>query len=219
MCRMKRRPDPLTLLRAFERSGDGVYAVDYDQNIVYWNRAAERLLGHKAADVLGRRCFDLIAGGDHLGHPFCGSDCDVIKSARKGRAPANYDVCTRSAEGERRWINVSIVVLAGSKRHDLLTVHLFRDVTEARRRQPPVTPQLSEGPPETADATRVGARLTRRETEVLQYLSTGMSVPRIAETLAVSPTTVRNHIEHMLAKLGVHSQLEAVVLAARHRII
>lgn len=37
----------------------------------------------------------------------------------------------------------------------------------------------------------------------------------IAETLGISATTVRNHIEHLLAKLGVHSKLEAVVYAAK----
>ena len=44
---------------------------DYAQNIVFWNPTAERLLGHKAGDVIGRKCFDVIAGGDYLGHPFC----------------------------------------------------------------------------------------------------------------------------------------------------
>lgn len=41
----------------------------------------------------------------------------------------------------------------------------------------------------------------------------------IGKALGVSPTTVRNHIEHLLARLGVHSKLEAVVYAARHRLV
>jgi PAS domain-containing protein len=40
---MGTRPEPADLLSAFERSGDGVYAVDYDQKIVFWNKTAERL--------------------------------------------------------------------------------------------------------------------------------------------------------------------------------
>ena len=218
---MRTSPEPMELLRAFERSGDGVYAVDFDQNIVFWNHAAERLLGFKAADVLRRKCFDVIAGGDHLGHPFCGSDCPVIACARHGRAPENYDVRTRSATGKPRWINVSIVVLMGRRRRSVLAVHLFRDVTEKRRRELRARAALRDSPASTngAAADQALARLTRRETEVLQLLASGLTTPRAANVLGVSRTTVRNHVEHLLAKLGVHSRLEAVVYAAQHRLV
>lgn len=213
---MSGHPEPIELLGAFERTGDGVYAVDYDQNIVFWNRTAERLLGHKAEEVIGRKCFDVVAGGDYLGHPFCGSDCDVIQCSRRGRAPANYDVRTKSAGGEAKWLNMSIVVLTGRRKRATLTVHLFRDITEQRRCDLR-SPDLSEG--ESLASDNATARLTRREAEVLQHLSAGMTNARVAAVLGVSETTVRNHIEHLLAKLGVHSRLEAVVFAARHRIV
>lgn len=208
-------PEPLELLAAFERTGDGVYAVDDDQNIVFWNRTAERLLGHKAADVIGRKCFDVIAGGDYLGHPFCSSDCLVIECARRGYAPANYDVRTESSSDEPKWLNISIVVLPGRKKRSTLTVHLFRDMTGERRRALHALVQ-AESPAEEEAAL---ARLTRREAEVLQCLGIGMTNKRVAAALGVSETTVRNHIEHLIAKLGVHSKLEAVLLAARHRIV
>jgi PAS domain S-box-containing protein len=203
---------PADFLHAFERSSDGVYAVDYDQNVVFWNRTAERILGHRAADVLGRKCFDLIAGGDFLGHPFCGEDCDVIRCSRKGKAPPNYDVRTHTAAGEGLWLNMSIVVLRGRRQRSTLTVHLFRDVTAERRRTP--LPALRDAIDHPALA-----RLTRRETEVLQLLAAGYDNENMAESLGVARSTLRNHIEHLLAKLGVHSRLEAVVLAARHRIV
>ncbi|MEK7247385.1 MAG: LuxR C-terminal-related transcriptional regulator [Chloroflexota bacterium] len=214
---MSGHPEPIDLLGAFERTGDGAYAVDYDQKIVFWNRTAERLLGHKATDVVGHKCFEVIAGGDYLGHPFCGSDCAVIECARRGHAPPNYDVRTKSAGGEAKWLNMSIIVLAGRKKRSTLTVHLFRDITEQRKRQLR-TPALPEGEPSDG-IDNATARLTRREAEVLQHLSAGMTNARVAAVLGVSETTVRNHIEHLLAKLGVHSRLEAVVFAARHRIV
>ena len=210
-----RSPEPLELLAAFERTGDGVYVVDYDQNIVFWNRTAERVLGHKATDVIGRKCFDVIAGGDYLGHPFCSSDCEVIECARRGHAPANYDVRTNSSSAKPKWLNISIVVLAGRKKRSTLTVHLFRDITRERRRALHA-PVQAQSPAEEEGAL---AWLTRREAEVLQCLSMGMTNRRVAAALGVSETTVRNHIEHLLAKLGVHSKLEAVLLAARHRIV
>jgi DNA-binding NarL/FixJ family response regulator len=57
------------------------------------------------------------------------------------------------------------------------------------------------------------ARLTRRETEVLALLGRGARAAQIARQLGVSPATVRNHVQSILKKLGVHSQLEAVLLA------
>jgi PAS domain S-box-containing protein len=208
------------LLKAFYRSGDGAYAVDFNQRIVYWNRKAERLLGYPASEVLGRHCYDLIAGGDHAGHPFCGSDCPVIECARRGRAAENYDVCTRTASGQRRWINVSIVVLKGRSVRSTITVHLFRFVSARWRTEMQghrALPQLTPG--SSTNALRSGSRLTRRESEVLQLLATGLSTPRIADILGVSRATVRNHVERLLAKLGVHSRVEAVAYAAQRDLV
>jgi PAS domain S-box-containing protein len=208
-------PEPIALLAAFELSGDGVYAVDNDQRIVYWNAGAERILGHTAGEVIGKQCFDVIAGKDHLGRRFCGQDCRVIECARKGRAIENYDIQTQAADSPK-WINVSIVVLKGRRSRSALTVHLVRDVTARRSGELDLGSALR-----AAESGRLlsGAGsddpLTRREAEVLRLLACGLDNGKIAETLSVSPKTVRNHIEHLLAKFGVHSKLEAVVYAAR----
>jgi PAS domain S-box-containing protein len=212
---VKKHPEPHDFLEAFETTSDGVFAVDYDQTIVFWNRTAERLLGHRAADVIGHKCYEVIAGGDFPAHPFCGADCQVIGCARKGRATAAYDVRTRTADGEARWLNISIVVLSGSRKRSTLAVHLFRDITEQRRKLQQM-PSFAEGLAESEENPAL-ARLTRREYEVLQHLSAGLNNAQIAEALGTSTTTVRNHIEHVLSKLGVHSKLEAVVFAARNR--
>ena len=59
--------------------------------------------------------------------------------------------------------------------------------------------------------------LTRRELEILRLVATGASTKTAADTLHVSPATVRNHIQNILAKLGAHSRLEAVALATRQQ--
>ncbi len=56
-------------------------------------------------------------------------------------------------------------------------------------------------------------QLTASERRVLFYLTTGKSAQEIADSLVVSLTTVRSHIRSILRKLGVRSQLAAVVLA------
>jgi two-component system, NarL family, response regulator DevR len=55
--------------------------------------------------------------------------------------------------------------------------------------------------------------LTPREIEVLKLLAAGADAATIASRLHVSPLTVRTHIRALLAKLNVHSQLQAVAKA------
>jgi DNA-binding NarL/FixJ family response regulator len=61
---------------------------------------------------------------------------------------------------------------------------------------------------------QVGA-LTGREQDVLGLLGTGLDVRRVAQRLGISQNTCRGHVKSVLAKLGCHSQLEAVVVATR----
>ncbi len=60
------------------------------------------------------------------------------------------------------------------------------------------------------------ARLTPRETQVLQALAAGETAAQIAASLGISTFTVHSHVKSILAKLGVHSTIEAVTLAWRH---
>jgi PAS domain S-box-containing protein len=57
--------------------------------------------------------------------------------------------------------------------------------------------------------------LTQRQRDVLRLLAEGMSTGEIAAELELSPTTVRNHIAGLIAALGVHTRLQAVVAARR----
>lgn len=68
-------------------------------------------------------------------------------------------------------------------------------------------------------ARSVGDDLTNREVEVLELLAQGASTERIAAELFLSVHTVRNHVQAVLSKLGVHSKLEAVASAVRHGIV
>ncbi|MDC8003134.1 response regulator transcription factor [Aureisphaera galaxeae] len=61
--------------------------------------------------------------------------------------------------------------------------------------------------------------LSKREVEVLEQLSTGLSYTSIADNLFLSPSTVRKHIENIYKKLQVHSKIEAVQKAKNHNII
>jgi len=69
------------------------------------------------------------------------------------------------------------------------------------------------------DAPPVGGDLTARELEVLQLLAEGVTTDTLAERLFISKHTARSHVRNILAKLGAHSKLEAVAIAARAGIV
>jgi DNA-binding NarL/FixJ family response regulator len=66
---------------------------------------------------------------------------------------------------------------------------------------------------------RLAEALTPREREVLQLLADGLDAKHVAARLHITHRTQRNHVANILAKLGVHSQLQALVVALRHGIV
>jgi two-component system, NarL family, nitrate/nitrite response regulator NarL len=62
-------------------------------------------------------------------------------------------------------------------------------------------------------------QLTTRELEVLTLLTRGTTSPDIASALEISPNTVRTHVQSILAKLQVHSRLEAAAFAVRNGLV
>jgi len=64
-----------------------------------------------------------------------------------------------------------------------------------------------------------GHDLTERERDVLALLVQGLNNTQIADKLVVSPSTIKSHVSHILAKLGVASRTEAAALAVRHRLV
>jgi two-component system response regulator DevR len=61
--------------------------------------------------------------------------------------------------------------------------------------------------------------LTGRELEVLELLAEGTPNHELAARMGISRNTVRNHVQNLLTKLGVHSRLEAVALATREGLL
>jgi DNA-binding NarL/FixJ family response regulator len=62
-------------------------------------------------------------------------------------------------------------------------------------------------------------QLTPRELEVLRALAEGLSSKEICDRLFIAPNTLRTHVQNVMSKLRVHSKLEAVAFAIRHKLV
>jgi NarL family two-component system response regulator LiaR len=75
---------------------------------------------------------------------------------------------------------------------------------------------LSDGRPAAAPSRE---QLTRREYEMLELIAGGRSNKRIALELGISEKTVKTHVGHLLAKLGVSDRTQAAMLAVRQGLV
>ena len=192
------------LATALQGAGDGACAIAPDGTVTIWNEGAERLLGYTAREAIGRKCCDLFGGYDADGNQLCDADCHVRALVRRDAPVRAFDMRTRTKAGRPLWLNVSVIAVPPR------TVHFLRDVTAIKEMVALVH--------ERRGAEATPPDLTRRELEILRLLTQGLNTARAAERLHVSRATVRNHVQNIFAKLGVHSRLEAVAYAARRRL-
>ena len=175
----------------------GVYAVDISQTIVLWNRSAEQILGHKASQVIGRRCYEVLQNLPREGStPVCMERCPSIRLARERRVPPVACVRARCASGTRKEIMVTPLIVPMAQPDRMLLVHLFIENNAAAVRDALLEGKSPAVPTDlTTDSGHGEASpLTGRELDVLGLLALGLETKEIAVELGLSPHTVRNHL-------------------------
>ena len=107
--------------------------------------------------------------------------------------------------------------------------HLFDGIRGVARGEAPISPAIAtrllealrHGGPVTnlqkQDLGADGMALTRREVEILRYVSVGMSNKEIANRLTITEGTVKNHVHHALEKLHLTNRVQAAAYAVSHR--
>lgn len=200
---------PERLRARLARADDAVWVTTPDGRIVLWNRAAEAVLGFRAGDVCGRTCADVLAGRDECGRRICGPGCDAPETLNP--IGVTFGIPTQAKDGRDVWLEVTTFTTNGHEAPPLI-VHIFHDVTRTKELIRDLRPHIGE-------PSNGSGRLTPRELEVLRLMAEGHGTAATAARLRVSRATIRNHVQNIFGKLGVHTRLEAVAHATRHRML
>jgi DNA-binding NarL/FixJ family response regulator len=137
--------------------------------------------------------------------------------------PPRVVVLSRSSEAGRIVDAVRVGAAAWVRKDESLQhlLAVIRGVSRGETWLPPteageVLRLLLQDQERRRDSNRLLSSLTPREWEVLTCLAEGAGRREVAEQLHLSANTVRTHMQNIMAKLGVHSTLEAVAISRPH---
>lgn len=214
--------------REILRKAEGpAVATDDGNRILGLNRAARELLGYGAKSAVSRNLSDLVQTRDTFGNRLSPAEPVFLEMIGRGEPIQSFEIQVRKASGENLRVAVSVVIVLGSESEPATMVYLLTPVLRRRKADEVIERLLATsgtawlGPAERRinGDPNGGPRLTARQLEVLELMAQGASTSQMAEALGVSVTTIRTHIQRILQRLHVHSQLEAVSVARRERLI
>ena len=142
---------------------------------------------------------------------------EAMRQLRESICPATRVIVLTSFLEDERLLPAMRAGAAGYLLKDVQPQELAEAVRTAHAGEALIDPAvaarlvetLADGPGEEAD------QLTPREHEVLDLIARGFSNKRIALELGVAEKTVKTHVSHVLAKLGVADRTQAALYAAR----
>ena len=179
-----------------------------DGTIGHLNRNAENLLRVSAAQCLNRPCFEVIQGKAIDGRPFCSSNCQIARQARASEEIHPYMIQAPGG-GDSHWLRVLVIVVTAPDKSHPWLVHCAIDADSVRRLERYVSHLAHRSPHEQGSPPDLSV-LSPREREVLNLMAHDLTLQAIANRLEVQHSTVRNHVQHILSKLEVHSIAEAI---------
>ena len=129
--------DPGFYKELLDHMSDGVYFVDRERRILYWNEGAYRLTGYKSEEILGKRCQDdILCHVDSTGKQLCHDGCPLSASIEDGGLH-QANVFLRHKYGRRVPVNVRVQPIRDAEGGVIGAIEIFSDDSaqhEARRK-------------------------------------------------------------------------------------
>jgi PAS domain S-box-containing protein len=108
---------------------DGVYVVDRDRRIIFWNKGAEEITGYRSEEVMGSRCSDDILNHiDENGILLCRSACPLVETLRTGKE-IRAKVYPFHKDGRRFPVQTHIAPIRNDNGEIVAAIEVFRDIS------------------------------------------------------------------------------------------
>jgi len=121
----------------------GVYVVDRERRIVFWNRGAEQISGFLGQEVLGRSCRDeILVHCDNENVVLCAERCPLLETMRDGK-PSSAEIFLRHKAGHRVPVHMRVIPIKDEHGNVLGAAETFEEpkVSACNDRRNPNTPQ------------------------------------------------------------------------------
>jgi PAS domain S-box-containing protein len=203
------------------------FAVDADNRIISLNRAARELLGYDTRRARGTNLHELLSARDAFGNLLNSQQYAFYEMVSRSEPVQSFEIEVLKASGDPLKVAVSVIVVLEPDDEDYSLVYQLRPIYRRRKADEAIERILAMRGSADEDPLQLRgnnspestAVLTARQIEVLRLMAQGASALEMATTLSVSVNTVRTHVQRILRRLQVHSQLEAVAVAFRLRLI
>jgi diguanylate cyclase (GGDEF)-like protein/PAS domain S-box-containing protein len=118
-------------LMLLESLFDGVYLVDTERRITYWNSAAQKLSGYTSAEIVGRLCCDnFLAHVDDTGCGRCACQCPLTATLTSAESTAS-ELYLRHKDGHRVPVSVRVVPIVDNTGQVIGAAEIFTDLKRA----------------------------------------------------------------------------------------
>ena len=105
---------------------DGIYLLDENRSIIYWNAGAEKHTGFHRSHVINKGCDNVLKHVDGDGVPLCGESCPVSKTMQDGRL-REVEVYIQHKEGHRVPVSMRIAPIKETDNQVAVAVEIFND--------------------------------------------------------------------------------------------
>jgi diguanylate cyclase (GGDEF)-like protein/PAS domain S-box-containing protein len=115
--------------KILENLHDGLYLVDRDRVISYWNKAAEQISGFTANEVVGKSCSDnILTHVDGDGNNLCTGMCPIAETIADGK-PREAQVYIHHKDGHRIPVSIRVSTLTDSDGNIIGGIELFTNIS------------------------------------------------------------------------------------------
>lgn len=110
-----------------ENVSDGIYLVDRDRRITYWNKGAERITGFTTAEMIGAHCWDnRLRHVDELGTTLCHGFCPLVQTVTDGQTRQEH-LFFRHKAGHRVPVSVRVMPIHDADGRIAGGIEIFTD--------------------------------------------------------------------------------------------